>query len=163
MSKSPGNRVGINMGYCCAVLIRTSSIAIAADGAKGPPFSTVLATTTRRTRKRRSGANDEVLEGRQSCSTRRAIEVVGKVLQGGLEGHGTASAGGHPFLELRKQVVNKAMQIVGIITIKSYYGFGQFQKGCVPSGDPNGRGQSNRSRGIGDIKDSGKGITHGAN
>ena len=46
--KSPGNRVGISIGYCCAVLIRTNSIAISADGAKGPLFSTVLATTTRR-------------------------------------------------------------------------------------------------------------------
>ena len=47
VGKSPGNGVGINMWYCCAVLILTNSIAIAADGAKGPPFSTVLATTTR--------------------------------------------------------------------------------------------------------------------
>ena len=46
--KSSGNRVGINMGYCCAVPILTNSFAIAADGDKGPPFSTVLATTTRR-------------------------------------------------------------------------------------------------------------------
>ena len=51
VAKSPGNRVRINMGYCCAVLILTNSIAIAAYGAKGPPFSTVLATTTRRARK----------------------------------------------------------------------------------------------------------------
>ena len=46
-AKSPGNRVGISIGYCCAVLIRTNSIAISADGAKGPLFSTVLATTSR--------------------------------------------------------------------------------------------------------------------
>ena len=51
VDKSPGNRVGINIGYCCAVLIRTNSMAIAADGAKGPAFSTVPATTTRRARK----------------------------------------------------------------------------------------------------------------
>ena len=51
VAKSPGNKVGINMGYCCAVLIRTNSMAIADDGAKGPPFSTVLATTTLRARK----------------------------------------------------------------------------------------------------------------
>ena len=51
VAKSPGNRVGINMGYCCAVRILTNLIAIAADGAEGPPFSTVLATTTRRDRK----------------------------------------------------------------------------------------------------------------
>ena len=51
VAKSPGNRVGINMGYCYAVLILTNSIAIAADGAKGPPLPTVLATTTRRARK----------------------------------------------------------------------------------------------------------------
>ena len=51
VSKSPGNRIGINIGYYCAVLILTNAIAISADGAKGPPFSTVLATTTRRVRK----------------------------------------------------------------------------------------------------------------
>ena len=51
VAKSPGNRVGINIGHCCAVLILTNSIAISADGAKGPSFSTVLATTTRRVRK----------------------------------------------------------------------------------------------------------------
>ena len=51
VAKSSGNRVGINMGYCCAVLILTNSIAISADGAKGPPFFTVVATTTRRVRK----------------------------------------------------------------------------------------------------------------
>ena len=48
VAKSSGNRVGISIGYCCAVLIRTNSIPISADGAKGPPFSTLLATTTRR-------------------------------------------------------------------------------------------------------------------
>ena len=51
VAKSPGNRIGINIGYCCAVLILTNSFAISADGAKGPPFSTVLATTIRRVRK----------------------------------------------------------------------------------------------------------------
>ena len=48
VAKSSGNMVGISKGYRCAVLIRTNSIPISADGAKGPPFSTVLATTTRR-------------------------------------------------------------------------------------------------------------------
>ena len=51
VAKSPGNRVGINIEYCCAILILTNSIAISADGAKGPPFSTELVTTTRRVRK----------------------------------------------------------------------------------------------------------------
>ena len=51
VARSPGNKVGMSIGYCCAVLIRTNSIAISADGAKGPPFSTVLPTTTRRVRK----------------------------------------------------------------------------------------------------------------
>ena len=51
VARSPGNRVGMSIGYCCAVLIRTNSVAISADGAKEPPFSTVLATTTRRVRK----------------------------------------------------------------------------------------------------------------
>ena len=48
VAKSSGNRVGMSIGYCCTILIRTNSIAISADGAKGPPFSTILATTTRR-------------------------------------------------------------------------------------------------------------------
>ena len=157
MAKSPGNRVGINMGYCCAVRIRTNSMAIAADGAKGPPFSTVLATTTRRARKKCSDANAEILKCRQGGSTRRAIEVIDEVRQEGLESRGAAEAGGHPFLQLGKQIVNKAMQIVGIITIGGDRGFVQFQKRRVPSGDPNGRGQSHRSSGIGDIKDSGEG------
>ena len=51
VARSPGKKVGMSIGYCCAVLIRTNSIAISADGAKGPPLSTVLATTTRRVRK----------------------------------------------------------------------------------------------------------------
>ena len=50
VAKSRGSRVRINIGYCCAVLTLTNSIAISADGAKGPPFSTALATTTRRVR-----------------------------------------------------------------------------------------------------------------
>ena len=50
LAKSPGNRVGIKMGYCWAVLILTNSIAIAADGAKRPLFSMVLTTTTLRAR-----------------------------------------------------------------------------------------------------------------
>ena len=48
VAKYPGKRVGISIGYCCVILIRTNSIAISADGAKGPPCSTALATTTRR-------------------------------------------------------------------------------------------------------------------
>ena len=51
VAKFPGNMVGLNIGSCYAVLILTNSVAISADGAKGPPFSTVLATTTRRIRK----------------------------------------------------------------------------------------------------------------
>ena len=51
VARSPGNKVGMSIGHCCAVFIRTNSIAISADGAKGPPFSTVLATTTRKVRK----------------------------------------------------------------------------------------------------------------
>ena len=48
---SPENKVGINVGYCCVVRILTSSMAIVAEGANGPPFSTVLATTTRSARR----------------------------------------------------------------------------------------------------------------
>ena len=33
------------VGYCWAVRIRTNSMAISAEGARGPPLSTVLATT----------------------------------------------------------------------------------------------------------------------
>ena len=155
------------MGYCCAVLIRTNSITIRRGWGQGATFLYSTGDNDPESsqigRKRRSGANAEVLEGRQSSSAWRAVEVVGKVRQEGLECHGTASAGGHPFLQLRKQIVNKAVQIVGIVTVRSYSGFGQFQERSVPSGDPNGRGQSNRSRWVGDIKDSGKGITHRAN
>ena len=73
VAKSPGNRVVINIGYCCAILILTNSIAIAADGAKGPPFSTLLAPTTRRVR------NAKLLQGLESSSTRRSIKVFGKI------------------------------------------------------------------------------------
>ena len=48
---SPGNKVGINVGYCCAVCFLTNSMAIVAEGANGPTFSTVLATTTRSARR----------------------------------------------------------------------------------------------------------------
>ena len=113
--------------------------------------------------KRRSGANAEILEGRQSSSSRCAVKVVCKIRQEGLERYRAASAGGHPFLQLRKNIVNKAVQIVGIVAVRSYSGFGQFQERCVPSVDPNWRGQSNRSRWVGDIKDSRKCIAHGAN
>ena len=89
--------------------------------------------------------------------------MVGEIRQEGLESGGSASAGGNLFLQLRKKIVNKAVQIVGIVAVRSYGGFGQFQERCVPSVDPNWRGQSNCSRWVGDIKDSGKCIAHGAN
>ena len=37
VARSPDNNVSMSVGYCCVVLIRTNSIAIPADGAKGPP------------------------------------------------------------------------------------------------------------------------------
>ena len=89
--------------------------------------------------------------------------MIGEIRQEGLERYRAASAGGHPFLQLRKNIVNKAVQVVGIVAVRSYSGFGQFQERCVPSVDPNWRGQSDRSRWVGDIKDSGKCIAHGAN
>ena len=89
--------------------------------------------------------------------------MIGEIRQEGLKRHRAASAGGHPFLQLRKKIVNKAVQIVSIVAVKSYSGFGQFQERSVPSVDPNWRGQSNRSRWVGDIKDSRKCIAHGAN
>ena len=51
VGKSLRNWVGINIGYCYAVFILANSIAISADDAKGSPFFTMLATTTRRVRK----------------------------------------------------------------------------------------------------------------
>ena len=114
-------------------------------------------------RKRRSGANAEILEGRQSSSSRRTVKMIREIRQEGLERYGAASAGCHPFLQLRKKIVDKAVQIVGIVAVRSNSGFGQFQERCVPSVNPNWRGQSNRSRWVGDIKDSGKCIAHGAN
>ena len=40
----PGNKDGINIGYCCAVQMRMNSIAMSGEGASGPSLSTVLAT-----------------------------------------------------------------------------------------------------------------------
>ena len=51
VAKIPGNKVVISIEYCCAVRIRNNSIAISGDGARGPPLSTVLATTTLNERK----------------------------------------------------------------------------------------------------------------
>ena len=91
-------------------------------------------------RKRRSGANAEVLEGRLSSSSRRAVKIICTIRQEGLERYRAASSGGHSSLQLRKNIVNKAVQIVGIVAVRSYSGFGQFQERCVPSVDPNWRG-----------------------
>ena len=94
VARSPWNKVGMSIGYCCTVLIRTNSIAISADGAEGPPFSTVLATTTRRVRKYsvarngRSGKNAKLLQGLEGSSTRRSIEVVGEICQQNLKATG---------------------------------------------------------------------------
>ena len=51
VAKFPENKVGINIGYCCAVRIGMSSIAISDEGARGSPLSTVLATATLKERK----------------------------------------------------------------------------------------------------------------
>ena len=47
----PWNRVGISVGYCCAVRMRMSSIAISGEGTRGPSLSTVLSRTTLKERK----------------------------------------------------------------------------------------------------------------
>ena len=46
VAKLPGNKVGIHIGYCCAVRMRMSSIAMSGERASGPALSIVLATTT---------------------------------------------------------------------------------------------------------------------
>ena len=60
----PGNKVGINVGYCCAVRMRKSSIAISGEGASGPPLSTVPATITRKERKK---LEEGVPDGTPKC------------------------------------------------------------------------------------------------
>ena len=70
---------------------------------------------------------------RQSSSAWRAVAEVGKVRQEGLEYHGTASTGGYPFLQLRKQIVNKAVQMVGIVTVWSLAALVSFKRrACHP-------------------------------
>ena len=46
VARLPGNKVGVNIGYCCAVRMRMSSIVMSGEGASGPPLSFVLATKT---------------------------------------------------------------------------------------------------------------------
>ena len=46
VARLPGSKVGINIGYCCAVRTRMSSIAMSSEGASGLSFYFVLATTT---------------------------------------------------------------------------------------------------------------------
>ena len=55
------------------------------------------------------------------------------------------------------------MQVVGVIPVGIDSSFGEFEEGCIPPRDPNGGIRSNRSGGIGDIKDPRKGVTHRAN
>ena len=86
MAKTPGNKVGISIGYCCAVRIRISSIVISGDGARSPPLSTVLATTTNSKRSQEAGEGRprgyaELLQGRQGCAARGSVEVIRDVGQ----------------------------------------------------------------------------------
>lgn len=46
IAKSSGNRIGTDIGYCRAILIRTNLIAISTDGANGPLFSAAPDATT---------------------------------------------------------------------------------------------------------------------
>ena len=64
MAKPPGNKVDMSIGYCCAVRIRISSIAISGDGARGPPLSTVLAKTTLNDRRK---LKKGIPEGSPNC------------------------------------------------------------------------------------------------
>ena len=52
VDKLLGNKVDINIGYCCAVRMRMSSIAMSGEGASGPPLSTVLVAITLNERKK---------------------------------------------------------------------------------------------------------------
>ena len=52
---------------------------------------------------------------------------------------------------------------MGIITVGIYSRFGELEEWCVPPRDPNRGVHSHRSGGIGDIKNPGESITHGAN
>ena len=133
VARSPGNRVGMRIGYGCAVLNRTNSIAVSADGAKGPPFSTVLDTI-----KGRSGTNAKLLQGLAGSFTRRSIELVGEIYQQNLESFRSGQPCHHPFLKLREQIVNEAVQVVGIVTVGVNGGFGQLEEWRVPAGDQNG-------------------------
>ena len=63
-------------------------------------------------------------------------------------------------MKLREQVVNKAVQVVGIVTIGVSGGFGQLEEWRVPAGDPNWRVHDHRPGGIGDVGNPGWGITY---
>ena len=52
---------------------------------------------------------------------------------------------------------------MGVITVGIHSSFSELEEWCVPPRDPNGGVHSHRSGGIGDNKDPGEGITHGAN
>ena len=59
-----GNKVGISIGYYCAVRIRISFITISGDGARGPTLSTVPATTALNDRRK---LEKGVPEGTPNC------------------------------------------------------------------------------------------------
>ena len=62
VARLPGNKVGINIGYYCAVRMRMISIAMSGEGASGPPLSTVvLATTTPNERRKLEKGVPEVM------------------------------------------------------------------------------------------------------
>ena len=46
VAKLPWNKVGINIGYWCAVRVRMGPIAMSGEGASGLLLSSVLATIT---------------------------------------------------------------------------------------------------------------------
>ena len=72
----------------------------------------------------------------------------------------SAGAGAYPLLELRKQVINEAMKVMGVIAVAVYGGLDKFKEWRVPPRDPNGGNHSDRPSGIGDVKNPREGITH---
>ena len=95
------------------------------------------------------------MQGLERSSTRRSIEVVVEICQQNLESCSSAGACHHIFLKLGEQVVNEAVQVVGIVAIGVNGGFGQLEEWRVPAGDPNGRVHGHRLGEIDDVENPG--------
>ena len=55
------------------------------------------------------------------------FEVIGNVRQEHLEGGGAARSGSQPFLQLNEQVIDEAIEIMGVITVSMNRRFDKFQ------------------------------------